>query len=460
MRKAKKAEKQKKDNKKLKNFKEPNYNNLNKVKEQLRKQQENRKKQMLAHDQNERYKEIIDGLNAPETPQLEQSAAHEAYRNAYWSTFKRVVEKSDVLLEVLDARDPMGCRSQKLENYILQRGKRLVLVLNKADLVPVEVLNKWLTFLRREFPTMPFKASAHPEQQIQVPLHDGKWRSSDVYGLEELKNLLNKFAAGANIVAGVIGPPNSGKSSIINSLSRRDAAGVGATPGFTKTMKEVAVTSRIQILDCPGVVPFSGGEITPSMVLRNSIKVELLDDPLTPIDAILSKVPKENILSVYKVESYSDANDFLSQLARIRGKLLKGGVEDIKGMARIVLDDWNHGRIKYFTIPPSIDDAVVTGTYLVTNDGTEYQIGKVIDYDQDAYKNFQIQHVFEVIPRGNKETNSNGHQDDDDIIKDDECEDIFERQATYISKMNLNDDQRACLDNIALNLANVTFEDL
>ena len=299
--------------------------------------------------------------------------------------------------------------------------KSLVLIINKVDLVPVEVCNKWLVFLRREFPTVLFKSTKNPANPKNVPMHDGKWRSSDVFGIDELLKLLNKFAGGTTITAGVIGPPNAGKSSVINSISRRSAAGVGATPGFTKTMQEIEVTSHIRILDCPGVVPSSGAEITPSMVLRNSIKIELLDDPIKPVSYILDKAPKEKLVEVYGISSFADADDFLSQLANKRGRMLKGGQPDIEGIARIVLEDWNKGRIRYFTIPPTGDDLVEASTQLIDANGDVYQMGQTIDFAEEDFRNYQIQHVFEVVQKkkgkGQKDesdTESQVEDDDDD----------------------------------------------
>lgn len=76
--------------------------------------------------------------------------------------FRRVVDSADVILQVLDARDPLGCRCYEAERAIMAAGggsKRIVLVLNKVDLVPKEVTQKWLTYLRNDFPTVAFRAA-------------------------------------------------------------------------------------------------------------------------------------------------------------------------------------------------------------------------------------------------------------------------------------------------------------
>jgi nuclear GTP-binding protein len=392
---------------------------LQRVKDRLTKQVHDRHKELRQPPPEARYAEISEAIaqsDIPDVPLPERGAAHEAYRTSYFAQFRKVVDSADVLLEVLDARDPLGCRSPKLESYILKRGKRVILILNKADLVPTEVSNRWLAHLRREFPAVLFKSTSNPTRAIEVPLHDGRWRSNDYFGVAELISLLNKYSGGTAIVAGVFGPPNSGKSSVINSLSRRAAAGVAATPGYTKAMQEIEVTSRIRILDCPGVVPSSGAEITPSMVLRNSIKVELLEDPVTPVAYIIDRVPKEQLVSAYDIGTFADADDFLTQLARKRGRVGKGGEPDLDGVARMVLTDWNRGRIKYFTIPPSGDDTVEGAAELVTAWGEVYPMTRTIEFAEKDFRDFQIRHVFEVVQK-RKQSGATVEDESDDEEK-------------------------------------------
>ncbi|KAJ8127097.1 hypothetical protein O1611_g6540 [Lasiodiplodia mahajangana] len=83
-------------------------------------------------------------------------------RKAHDKVFKQVVEQADVVLYVLDARDPEGTRSREVERMVMAAasgGKRLMLVLNKIDLIPPHVLKDWLAHLRRYFPTLPLRAS-------------------------------------------------------------------------------------------------------------------------------------------------------------------------------------------------------------------------------------------------------------------------------------------------------------
>ncbi len=80
-------------------------------------------------------------------------------RKAYVKELKKVIENADVLLQVLDARDPLGCRCKEIEHEVINAGKKLIFIVNKIDLVPPENSRAWQKYLRREFPTVLFRAT-------------------------------------------------------------------------------------------------------------------------------------------------------------------------------------------------------------------------------------------------------------------------------------------------------------
>jgi nuclear GTP-binding protein len=142
-------------------------------------------------------------------------------RKAYYREFKKVVEQADVILEILDARDPLGCRTKQIEEMILNAGadKRIILILNKIDLVPRETVEAWLKYLRNEYPTVAFKASTQTQRtnlgQSTVPTQsatDAHLNGSECLGADNLIKLLKNYSRNnsikTSITVGVVGFPN------------------------------------------------------------------------------------------------------------------------------------------------------------------------------------------------------------------------------------------------------------
>lgn len=312
-------------------------------------------------------------------------------RRAYMKELRKVVDRSDVVLEILDARDPMGCRTLDMEEIIGNRnGKKIVLVLNKIDLVPPHVLQPWLTYLRTFYPTVAFKASTQ-NQSNHLSANYGRadkataetLAGSKAVGSDALMQLLKNYCRNNHIktaiTVGVIGYPNVGKSSVINSLKRSKAASVSSTAGHTKVMQEIHIDSKIKLLDCPGIV-FDHSDSS-ALLLRNCINTESMEDPIGAVQVILSRCEAAQLVQLYNLDpnaKFQDVIEFLVLVATTKGKLGKGGIPDRHAAARIILQDWNRGKIPFFTPPPDLKHNILD-TEIVTSYADEFNLDKVLN---------------------------------------------------------------------------------
>lgn len=280
---------------------------------------------------------VREDLGVKDAPREWIMAAGQSKR--IWNELYKVIDSSDVVLQVLDARDPLGTRSPHIENFLRTEKphKHLIFILNKVDLVPTWVTQRWVAILSSEYPTVAFHASmTHP------------------FGKGSLINLLRQFAKlhidKKQISVGFIGYPNVGKSSVINTLRSKNVCKVAPIAGETKVWQYITLMRRIYLIDCPGVV-YSSAETDVEKVLKGVVRIELVNNPEDYIPTVLERVKKEYMLKTYKIDDWNSAQEFLEKLATRMGKLLKGSEPDIVTAARIVLNDWQRGRLPFY-VPP------------------------------------------------------------------------------------------------------------
>jgi len=246
----------------------------------------------------------------------------------------------------------MGTRCLHVEQFLRKEKphKHLVLVLNKVDLVPTWVTKKWLNLLSSELPTVAFHASIHHS-----------------FGKGALINLLRQFSKlhsdKQQVSVGLIGYPNVGKSSVINTLRSKKVCKTAPIAGETKVWQYITLIRKIYLIDCPGIV-YPQGDTETDLILKGVVRVENVKDPENHIHAVLNRVKKEHLVGHYsyaKLTSsdneipWKDAEDFLTKLALGSGRLLRGGEPDLSTVAKMVLNDFQRGNLPHYVSPPGCE---------------------------------------------------------------------------------------------------------
>lgn len=273
------------------------------------------------------------------TTKEEQKNKIKGQSHRIWNELYKVIDSSDVVVHVLDARDPMGTKCDHIEAFLKSKAqhKHFMYILNKVDLVPTSVTAKWLRILSKEHPCIAYHSNS-------LDNHYGKNNLLNVF--RQLKSLYKK----ETLSIGFVGYPNSGKSSIINTLRNKKVCKSAPVPGETKFWQYVTLMKDIYLIDSPGVVPIS--DYTQA-VLKGAIRVENVEMPEEFLPEVIKIVGKQAVEKCYGIE-FEEIDDFFIKMAKRYGKIVKGGEPNIDLISKIVLHDLHRGKIPYF-IEPELD---------------------------------------------------------------------------------------------------------
>jgi ribosome biogenesis GTPase A len=248
---------------------------------------------------------------------------------AFWEKVKRVILKSDFVIEVVDARFPMDSRNFELERFTQECGKVLMIIINKSDLVPEEFAKKATELISKDAVTIYLS-------------------SKQRHGIRALFDTIHKLRPVKRVKIGVVGYPNTGKSMIINLLKGKHSANTGAMPGVTRGEQTYKAAGHIKLIDTPGVVPIKGKK---SAFLRGAVDISQVKDVQRSVHELLSEFIEKGVAGMVEQKYGIPLNnpvEFLELFAKKYNYLLKGGLFDMERAARKVYQDWICGSLKVY----------------------------------------------------------------------------------------------------------------
>ncbi|CAK7202381.1 hypothetical protein SEUCBS139899_005104 [Sporothrix eucalyptigena] len=315
-----------------------------------------------------------------------------------WRQMWRVIERSDLVVQIVDARNPLVFRSEDLENYVkeVDPAKQNLLLINKADMMTDRQRRAWAAHLTEKKVAYKF-FSAHmakeqnerrkaeeeygedSEEEAEEGAEDdaemgSKEESSDgldtrILSVDELEALFLKHKPKSDdpkrkLMVGLVGYPNVGKSSTINALIGAKKVSVSSTPGKTKHFQTIELSSRVTLNDCPGLVFPNFATTKADLVCNGILPIDQLREFTGPVALVVTRIPRPFLEAIYGIQirpkSVADggngkvtAEDLLSAYARARGYFKQGqGQPDESRAARYVLKDYVNGKLLYVAPPP------------------------------------------------------------------------------------------------------------
>ncbi|MBQ7432835.1 MAG: ribosome biogenesis GTPase YlqF [Lachnospiraceae bacterium] len=251
----------------------------------------------------------------------------------------------DMVIEVIDARIPISSRNPDIDE--LGKNKFRLVLLNKADLADDQKNRAWQNWFQ--------------QKGIAVVMTDARTKN----GMKQIQNTIlevckekierdrRRGIKNRPIRAMVVGIPNVGKSTFINSFAGRSCAKTGNKPGVTRGNQWIRLNKNVELLDTPGILwpKFEDQIVGLHLAFIGSMKDDILNQEEVAVELLhfLQEAYPEALAERYQMEKAQLTEaaplDILQHIAQLRGCLLKAGELDTKKAAALCLDDFRAGRI-------------------------------------------------------------------------------------------------------------------
>ncbi len=258
------------------------------------------------------------------------------HMNKARNEIKEIMPQMDVIIEVLDARIPYSSENPMVGD--LRGDKPVIKILNKADLADPEMTKAWMTYLEREAGVK------------TLPLDNNK--SSEVHLINDLckKLVPHKVGADKQIKAMIMGIPNVGKSTLINTLAGRIVAKTGNEPAVTKAQQKIRLEDGIMLYDTPGMLwpkvenENSGYRLAATGAIRDTA-INYEEVASYTAEYLLSAYPAL-LKSRYKMDELPEQDwEFIEQAGRKRGCIRSGNQVDTHKMSEILINELRDAMI-------------------------------------------------------------------------------------------------------------------
>lgn len=265
------------------------------------------------------------------------------------------VKLVDLIIELVDARIPLSSRNPDIDKFAGTKSR--VVLLNKADLADESATAKWIEYFEKKG-IFALKINARDRSSLKKLDETVKAACKDKIERDRKRGIINR-----PLRAMVVGIPNVGKSTFINSFAGKASAKTGNKPGVTKGKQWIKLNKSLELLDTPGILwpKFESQEVGLRLALIGSINDEILnsDELCFSLIDFLKKNYSDSLTERYgnELDLNEDNHIILERIALSRNCISKGGVADIGRMADIVLDEYRSGRLGRISLEiPEVQD--------------------------------------------------------------------------------------------------------
>ena len=252
----------------------------------------------------------------------------------------------DLVIELVDARIPLSSRNPDIDE--LGKNKYRLILMNKADLADKEQTKKWAEY---------FKSKGFFVVSLDARTKNSMKSITDIVMeacKEKIERDRKRGIKNRPVRAMVVGIPNVGKSTFINSYAGKACAKTGNKPGVTKGKQWIRLNKNVELLDTPGILwpKFEDQLVGLRPALIGSIKDEILniDELAMELIKYLIKNYSGIINARYEVDESKELTDIIVDIAKNRNCLLKGGEPDYSKAAALVIDDFRSGKMGCITL--------------------------------------------------------------------------------------------------------------